>query len=173
MPSPKTPNSPVIFDENEELWRAAADRVVTSNDFNRHNGQLRDSASVHGHPLLARRPDLFNDRTATVHYLPRAPTPPLTPTPTSTPPPPLTPLTPLVLPEPALTYDPRIDILRGEIALLEAQNVRLEHQLSTSELARVKLHRKLESMRRKSDTLKKLVAGFSSLFNKDGDDNDD
>lgn len=168
MPSPKTPNSPVIFDENEELWKAAADRVVTSNDFHRHNGQLRDSASVHGHPLLARRPDLFNDRTATVHYLPRAPTPPLTPTPT-----PLTPLTPLVLPEPALAYDPRIDILRGEIALLEAQNVRLEHQLSTSELARLKLHRKLDSMRRKSDTLKKLVAGFSTLFNKDCDDNDD
>ena len=92
-------------------------------------------------------------------------TPPLTP--------PLTPLTPLVLPEPALAYDPRIDILRGEIALLEAQNVRLEHQLSTSELARLKLHRRLENMRRKSDTLKKLVAGFSSLFNKDGDDNDD
>jgi hypothetical protein len=149
--SPKSPDTPVCFTDQPFLWEAAADGVLTSTDVT-ESGRLGSWMKRDDHPLLqqqhrtgataatpgANTYDRFLDKT--IKYHPAAPARPATPPPGPTLPPsrPPTPpkLKPITVPNMPHElhvggYDPRLELLKRELAAAEVYISTLERLLGS------------------------------------------
>ena len=150
--SPKSPETPVNFTNQPFLWDAVADGVLTSTDVT-ESGRIGSWVKRDDHPLLQQHHhrtgataaatgsttyDRFLDKT--VKYYPPAPTRPPTPPPGPTLPPsrPPTPpkLKPIAVPNMMHDhhvggYDPRLELLKRELAAAEVYIATLERLLGS------------------------------------------
>ena len=150
--SPKSPDTPVNFTDQPFLWDAAADGVLTSTDVT-ESGRLGSWMKRDDHPMLqhhqhtrtgataatpgANTYDRFLDKT--LKYYPPAPARPATPPPGPTLPPsrPPTPpkLKPITVPNMVHGneggYDPRLELLKRELAAAEVYIASLERLLGS------------------------------------------
>jgi hypothetical protein len=147
--SPKSPETPVGFTNQPFLWQAVADGVLTSTDVT-ESGRLGSWVKCNDHPLLQQHNrtatatatnnyDRFLDKT--IKYHPAAPARPATPPPGPTLPPPSRPptppkLKPISVPSmmhdpPVCCYDPRLELLKRELAAAEVYIASLERLLGS------------------------------------------
>lgn len=179
--SPKTPKSDdeaVLKDDGSDLWRAVADGVLTSKDLS-PSFRLREDFQPHAHPELeaqrsasARAEDRFWNKTAPVSYVVPAPRllPTRSPSRPSTPPSPLEllpPLLPLAPPAPAPVRprgaDPRLEVLKRELALDEKTVERLERKVAVFQIRAARFERELGDARAEIDSLNGVVQALAAL----------
>ena len=184
--SPKTPKSDdeaVLKDDASDLWRAVADGVLTSKDLS-PSFRLRDDFQPHAHPELeaqrsasARAEDRFWNKTAPVSYVVPAPRllPTRSPSRPSTPPSPLELLPPLLPSAPAAAApaptrprgpDPRLEILKKELALDEKTVERLERKVAVFQIRAARFERELGDARAEIDSLNEVVQALAALVAK-------
>jgi len=179
--SPKTPKSDddaVLKDDASDLWRAVADGVLTSKDLS-PSFRLRDDFQPHAHPELevqrpasTRTEDRFWNKTLPVSYVVPAPRllPTRSPSRPSTPPSPLE-LLPALLPSaPAAPVpvrprgpDPRLEILKKELALDEKTVERLERKVAVVQIRAARFERELGEARAEIDSLNEVVRALAAL----------